>query len=215
MIEGDSDHLLDGLSPRTNRIVEDAATILEEELAHGLEVARGVERRLFSGSERDPAEIVSRFREDTHQLVDVAADLLSGAMGSLDRLAGERSAVTIREEDRARVDGGAQRVPTLPAPEVVAPGATVDVAMSVENRSDQPTGRFALNASDLVSASGDRISADRVTFTPKSVKVEPATTSRVTVKLSVPKQTPPGTYSGLLQATRLEAVRAVLRVTVG
>ena len=210
----DRSRRLEGLGTKATRIVEDAASILEEELASGIDVARNVEQRLFATErrERDPEAIVPRFRQDAHEIVDLAVDVLSGALTSLGGLA--KSAVSVR--DQGGGDGGRapSRVPTLVMPASVSPGSKADVAMSVENDSDQPTEPFELNASDLISGSGDRIAASQVKFTPRSLKIRPASTAKIVVELAVPAQTPPGTYSGLLQATKLEPVRAVLVVTV-
>lgn len=210
----DRSRRLEGLGSKATRIVEDAASILEEELANGIDVARNVEQRLFASERhvRDPEAIVPRFRQDAHEIVDLAVDVLSGALASLGDLA--KSAVSIRDAGGGEGGSPGGRVPTLTMPATVSPGDKADVAMSVENDSDQPTEPFELNASDLISGDGDRISASQVKFTPRSLRIQPASTAKIVVELAIPKETPPGTYSGLLQATKLEPVRAVLVVTV-
>ena len=44
----------------------------------------------------------------------------------------------------------------------------------------QPTEPFELNASDLISGAGDRIAASQVKFTPRSLKIRPASTAKLT-----------------------------------
>jgi hypothetical protein len=203
---------LDAIGSRASRIVEDAASILEEELANGIGVARNVERRIFENRQpSDPDAVITRFRQDAHEIIDLAVDLLGGALGSVGGLANR--AVAIR--DPAAVQASRPgRVPTLTMPDAVSPGSNGDVAMSVENDSDQPTEMFSMNASDLISESGHRIPAKQIAFDPPSLKVDPRHAEKITVSLSVPAKTPPGTDAGLLQATKLEPVRAVLVVSV-
>lgn len=203
---------LDALGARASRIVEDAASILEEELANGIGVARNVEKRIFDKrGPSDPDAVVSRFRQDAHEIIDLAVDLLGGALGSVTGLANRAVAIRDPAVPEAARSG---RVPTLTMSEPVAAGSSGDVAMSVENDSDQATETFTMNASDLISGAGDRIPANRIAFDPPSLKVDPREAEKITVLLTVPPKTPPGTYSGLLQATKLEPVRAVLVVTV-
>lgn len=202
---------LEAIGSRATRIVEDAASILEEELANGIGAARNVERKIFDKRpSSDPDAVIQRFRQDAHELIDLAVDVLGGALGSVGDLANK--AVSIRDPATpARRPG---RVPTLTMPNPVAAGADADVAMSVENDSDQPTETFTMNASDLISGDGDRIPAKQIAFSPPSLRVDPGGSEKITVSLKVPPKTPSGTYSGLLQATKLEPVRAVLLVTV-
>ncbi len=44
--------------------------------------------------------------------------------------------------------------------------------------------------------------------------IEPEKSAVITVTVRVPANAPPGTYSGLLQATKLEQLRAVLSIQI-
>jgi hypothetical protein len=213
------------ISTRTSKVVQDAAGILEEELAMGIDMARNIEQRVFSRErergEQDPEAVVLRFRRDAHEIVDLAVDLLSGALGTLgsvaDRAVRISSDLPVMADDlRAsnRDPAGAAGVPTLVMPDPVAAGETADIAMQVENDSDTPTDTFALNASDLVSGEGHRIGAKQISFTPTELQISPHEAEKITVSVKVPAAVKPGTYSGLLQATKLAPVRAVLVVNI-
>ena len=100
-------------------------------------------------------------------------------------------------------------------PEPVEPGGTAKVSMSVENDGDEPTGNFALRVLRAWSTgTGDQIGPDRIEFSPKRLNLPAHGRKRVEVQVHVPADAPSGVYSGVLQATRLDHVRAVLVVTV-
>ena len=86
--------------------------------------------------------------------------------------------------------------------------------MTLENESSKPTDVFYLLSSDLVNPNGDRIAAGQVSFVPEKMVIEPQKSAVITVTVHVPDSTPPGTYSGLLQATKLEQLRAVLSIQI-
>jgi hypothetical protein len=86
--------------------------------------------------------------------------------------------------------------------------------MAVTNTSDAMTEPFSLVASDLISDAGQRIAATNVSFEPASVAITAHASERVTIRVHVPDDIVPGRYAGLVQATNLEHVRAVLTITV-
>ncbi len=73
---------LDDLSKGTARIVQDAAALLDEELASGIVTAGRVQRRLRKEQRVDPqdfAEALQRFQADAHQVLT----LLSGRIDEM------------------------------------------------------------------------------------------------------------------------------------
>ncbi len=213
-----------GLGTRASKLVEEAALILEEELAMGIDVARNVEQRLF-GEERDaqrnPEAVVQRFRRDAHDIVDLAVDVIGRALSTVGSVADRTVRIggdVARSGDRAGSAAGrrapVQAVSTLVIPHSIAAGETAEIAMQVENDASSATELFELNASDLVSDNGGRIPARNVKFEPAALQIPAHHTERIAVKLRVPEKVTPGTYSGLLQATKLQPVRAVLVVKV-
>ncbi|HVR06051.1 MAG TPA: hypothetical protein VMS02_08410 [Solirubrobacteraceae bacterium] len=209
---------------RASRLVEDAALILEEELAAGIDAARNVEQRLFGeghDAQRNPEAVVQRFRRDAHDIVDLAVDVIGRALNTVGSVADRTIRVgedmtrgSERDDAAAPRRTRAAAVSTLQLPHAIAAGEVAEIAMQVENDSGSATERFELNASDLVSDEGGRISAGNVSFEPPALQIPPHHTERVAVKLRIPDKVTPGTYSGLLQATKLQPVRAVLVVEV-
>ena len=218
---------LDGLSGATEsatNLVQRAATILEEELAAGIVAAQRVEGQFIdvksSHEPSDDGELLVRFRRDAHDVIDILVDLAASATDGLTGAARRAIRITATDEPRprpsARSAGGTGRdvIASLTVPEPVDPGGTATVSMSVENDGEQPTGDFALVFSGLVSGTGAQIAADRIEFTPKQLSLPAHGRARVEVQVHVPADAPPGVYSGVLQATKLDHVRAVLVVTV-
>lgn len=201
----------------TSQVVQQAASILEEEIAAGVIAAKQVEERLINvGDIRSskPDEVMQRFRRDAHEVVDILLDLVNVATNSLSGLA--QRVITIRSGDSSTRSGQSAPggVPTLSTPQPIQPGESAHITMTVENDSDTLTAQFSFHSSDFVSASGDHIAASYVTTAPSSLTLNPRQTEKVTVTVNVPLGTPAGLYAGLLQATNLNQLRAVLVVQV-
>jgi hypothetical protein len=101
----------------------------------------------------------------------------------------------------------------------VAGGATVkaggiaSVTLPLINE-DQPAVSLILNCTDFISNGGSVIPAATVRFTPRTMNLAPRGAGSVTVEVSVPQQSPPGTYSGLVQAIGLNRPSGVVIVRV-
>lgn len=206
-----------GLAGRTSRIVQQAASILEEELAAGIVAAREVEKR-FVDVQRlrsaDAQEVMQRFRRDAHDVVDILLDMVTVATNAVGGLT--QRAVTVGSPKRAdgAVPLATAGTPSLDVPYKVKAGESIEVPLALENGGDVPTEALDFHSSDLVSASGRRIEADRVSFAPQSLVIAARHSEVVKVTVAVPADTPPGTYAGLLQASKLEQLRAIVTVQI-
>jgi uncharacterized membrane protein len=105
-------------------------------------------------------------------------------------------------------------IPSLTVPTPVKAGGEVQIPMTLENESSQETEAFNLLSSDLVNSDGERIAAGQIKFTPERMVLEAHKSATVTVMVQVPANTRPGLYSGLLQASKLEQLRAVLTIQI-
>ena len=214
-----------GFAETTSRIVRQAASILEEEIAAGVIAAKEVEKRFIDVDSLrggDPGEVIQRFRRDTHEVVDIFLDLAHAATRSLGDVAGR--AVRFRPMTMPGTRAGAPAagpsvsngaVPTLIVPTPVAPGGSSEVLLSVENDTESPTVTFELHTTDLVDQDGNRIAAEHVSFSARTLSVGPHETEKVGIRVSAPTGTPPGRYSGLIQASRMDQLRAILIVDIG
>ncbi len=208
---------LKDITETTSHVVMRAASILEEEIAKGIIAAKEMEGKFVNIEKtraRDPEEVIQRFRRDAHDVIDIFIDLVSAASTR----AGQMVQTTINTGGGSRTGKGetaaADKVPTLTMPLPVKAGESSQVEMTLENDSDKATDEFGFYASDLLSAAGDRIAAGQVTFKPSSLVIGPKKSEKVIVIVKAPKGTPPGGYSGLIQATNLNQLRAVLVVRI-
>lgn len=202
-------------------VVVKAATILEEEIAITLGAVKRIEQRFIDVDamrKHAPDAVMAKFRRDAHDAVDIILDVLTAAAQTVGAQAGKFVNVTAGASapSAGQYDGAPAglQVPALRIPGTVTAGRAGVVAMALENPSDVGTASFTLHASDLVSASGTRIESQHVVFTPASLSVGPRQAGRVEVSVAVPPGTPAGTYEGLVRATQMENLRAMLAVVV-
>lgn len=208
-------------------LVVRAGSILEEELSVGITALTRLENRFVDVERtRDPEthELLNRFRTDAHQIVDLVLDLVGTSFETVGKLAdGDVSIGVPLGRNNKGNDTNGQSPPqrassdlaaVLDAPDPVAAGGTVRLAMAVNNAADEPTEPFSIVASDLISDDGGRIPSSAMTFIPATVTIPANASERVEIVVTVPGNVKPGTYAGLVQATNLGPVRAVLTIAV-
>ena len=105
-----------------------------------------------------------------------------------------------------------------PAPVVapiapVAPGETAEIGISLVNADAHPA-QIELFATDLVGPEGARIEACNLVLQPGALTIDAGKNADIKVHVVVPMHTTAGTYSGLLRASRLCYVQAVLVMEV-
>jgi hypothetical protein len=103
--------------------------------------------------------------------------------------------------------------PVLSPSGPVAPGSTAQVSIKLVNEDDQPAYVGFLSTA-LVGEDGAQIPAVNVSFHPREMTLEPGRNGAVIVSVTIPAQARGGFYSGLLRASRLEYLHAVLVVQV-
>lgn len=192
-------------------IVMRAASILEEEIAVGIEAAQEIESRYIDVAKLrngDPDHVMARLRKDAHDIVDIAVDLVHAAAIALDR------ALTL-EAGRALPPGnnGSRPMPAIEIPEI-KPGESGEVTFTLSNSDDTATPTFTFQTLGLISSKGTEIPATAVSLTPENIVIPPRGSIPLKVSIRVPPGTPPGHYTGLLQSSHLDGLCAKLGVTV-
>jgi len=206
-----------GLAETTSRVVEQAVSILEEEMAAGVSAAKDIEQRFVNVEELrsgKPNRVTKRLRANSHELIDILLDLAEVGMKFN---AGVGKQITGMAEGKRQEVQGEDRsgqLPTLSPKAAVRPGAVAHITMKLANSSGKRTGRFTFLCTGLVSPTGRRIPEAGVSFSPRLLSLKPRETREVEIAVRVPKGTPAGTYSGLVQAQGLSWLRAVLSVEV-
>ena len=101
----------------------------------------------------------------------------------------------------------------LTAPGAVAPGGLAVIEFSLVNDDNRPA-PVAFFCTGLVGDAGARIGADQVSFEPPALTLAPGLTHRVSVQIAVPAQAAPGLYAGLMRASQIDHLQAVLTLRV-
>lgn len=206
-----------GLTKEALRIVEQAASILEEEIAAGIVAAKRVEERyvnvnaLRSGASE---QVIQRFRKDAHEVLDILLDLVNLSVSALSGL-GERALNIGGGADavkKSRAKPG-DAIPELVVAETLQAGESGTVGMLVENDGDQATGSLAFLAADLLGPAGARIGEAQVGFDPPALDIAAHEVGKVNVTVSIPEDAMPGRYCGLVLVPAMD-MRAILTVHV-
>jgi hypothetical protein len=215
---GDAQQRAGVLAAQATVFIQQAASVLEREVAAGIGAARTLEQRYVDVDEiraRAPDEVMQRLRRDAHDVIDIVMDLVAVGVRSVEGLAG-RAVKIVQAGGTATGAAVAPRpeMPTLTPDAAVHPGGTATVEMALENASDDACEVGGFQASDLIAASGARIAAMHVSFAPAPLSIAPNGKARLTVTVHVPDSMRPGTYSGLMMAQQMDQVRALIAVTV-
>jgi hypothetical protein len=135
-----------------------------------------------------------RLRRQVHEFIETLVGTFSGA-------------------SREKAGAAEDQVPLLRGPAPVSAGQAARIAFRVENEEDTPS-EVTLYCTDFISDSGHEIPALRVTVLPRRATIPAKGDANFDIEIAVPQQTPPGFYSGLIQAMGNRYVKAVLMVQV-
>ena len=105
------------------------------------------------------------------------------------------------------------RAPLIRCVAPVAPGGDGCATVRVANDEATPS-EVTLYCTNLAADSGYDIPALRIRISPRRVTIPPKGEATFEITISIPQQTPAGIYSGLIQATGAQYVKAVLSVQV-
>jgi hypothetical protein len=143
---------------------------------------------LGAGSDAD------RFRRQAHELIETLLATFSGGA-------------------REKAGAADERIPLLRSPAPVQAGRSTRVGFCTYNEEDTPS-QVTLYCTDFISDQGHEIPALRVTVTPRQATIPAKGKADFDIEVAVPQQTPPGYYSGLIQAMGNRYVKAVLMIEV-
>jgi len=203
-------------SETTSQVVQQAASILEAEIAAGVKIAQQTENR-FPQMEKfrseQPIEVMQRFRRDAHEVVDIFIDVVGATLKSAPNINDvnflRMGTVTVKPVQVAQAQN-----PVITAPQPVKAGETAEIQISFENNRNTETEEFKLYSTDLISNLGERLPSGLVKFKPQSLKIGPFQTQQATVTVAVPEKTSPGTYAGLVLASNVSDLRSEIVIKV-
>lgn len=155
---------------------------------------------------------VSQLQEQVNALIEQLVALVAGPP-SLDSAALRSTRVPGRAPSSDAAGMIVEPAPVLSPPGPVAPGSTAQINISLINEDEQPA-QIVFFGTGLIGEDGERIPAERVSFQPRELMLSPGKTGEVIVGVVIPAQTRCGVYSGLVRASRLDYLHAVLVVQV-
>jgi hypothetical protein len=79
---------------------------------------------------------------------------------------------------------------------------------------DQQAAQIVFFSTGLIGEDGACIPAERISFEPRALMLSPRQTGEVIARVAVPAQTRCGVYSGLIRASKLDYLHAVLVIQV-
>lgn len=207
----------DGLGTEAIRIVEQAASILEQEISAGIVAAKKVEERYVNVDAlrtSSPGQVIQRFRTDAHEVLDIVLDMINLSINAVGGMSGRVMNVrsTTAPSDG---DGKSDSNPVieLEIAEILKPGSCGQVGMLVDNNHNKATGKFSFATAGLLSDDGDMLEAKQITFDPPELEIAAHDMEKVSIKVLIPRSLSPGKYSGVIQAPALQ-MRALLSVQV-
>ncbi|MGB8701259.1 MAG: hypothetical protein WCD18_17745 [Thermosynechococcaceae cyanobacterium] len=189
-------------------LVQQAAAILEEEMAMGGQAAQPVSPIDAMRPSLSPSMGSDGLLKEVHAFIDQLAQVMAqrplpmtGPTYGLDSLG-------------ANVLSASSSLPLLRSPLPAPVGELTNLVFKVYNDSDQSV-PVSFLGTDLWSSTGDRITSSAVTFMPQSLTLAPDEIAEVAMGILVPLGTPANTYSGLAMASGLSDVVGAIALEVG
>ena len=205
-------------------LVLKAASILEEEIAMGIGAVKRIEQRFLDVDAlraQNPDHVMARFRRDAHEAVDIIVDLVAAAAVAVTERAGRvvnvtasRMASMAGPPPSAHSGGAELALPVVHAPDTVAPGASTEVTIALENSGSRALAEFTLHCSELIESAGRRIPAHAVAFDPVTLSLGPRELGHVRARVTVPADAAAGRYEALLRAAQFDRPLAILSIRV-
>jgi hypothetical protein len=184
----------------TASLVSQAASILDEEMARGVLAAR----RVDEGAQHAASDRGDPVLRHLHDLADDIAAIWQNVQGASRR--NNTSALPVG----SLIDGPWPRLkPSAP----VRPGQRAKIGMKFHNQEDRPV-QLVPAFTDLLSGSGGRISAELLEFMPRDVRLEAGEQVEVELAVTVPTESPCGSYFGLLVVRGVEYLSALIAIDV-
>lgn len=152
---------------------------------------------------------LEQLRQQAYKLVDTFLQMLKDRPELLTQFVSQFSSI-----ERPLQTNVALPFPLLKVPLPVNAGEIGHIPISLINDDPKDTLNHALHTTDLVNASGHKISADHINVSSNRSKVLPGESVDEQIEIRIPPGTPPGIYSGLLQAEESTVGQTVIQVTV-
>jgi hypothetical protein len=214
-----------GMIGNASRIVFKAAGILEEEIARGIIAARQVEEKytdvpkLRAGKggveNKQLEELLVRFRKDAHDIIDMVIDFAAIAANNAEKISSR--IINIRQENNGSTSYPSTpptQVPLIQVPGELKRGQETEVPLLLENDNKEESKTLSFINSPFTSSAGDQLPSSILLFTPNPLIIPAASRGSVNIKLTVPADAKPGTYTSFLEARNIESLKATIMIKI-
>jgi hypothetical protein len=201
---------IEPLMPDPASLVQSAASILDEEMELGAIAAKSLPQSSVNPTLPGLSEALptNGLLKDVREFVDKFAE----AIAQMPQPMGYDLPIPLAEgisSSQAESEG----VPILRSRQSIRAGEVGSLTFKLHNDSETAAS-FTLHCTDLLSGSGGRIASQAVEFTPQNVQLKQDASIEVMLKLRVPPGSIQGIYSGLLIASELSYLQAVITFMV-
>ena len=199
-----------GNSSRSKSVLADKAdAVLTEELQGHSNHNNPLIPGGFDPNLMDLEPTLEQLRQQAYKLVDTFLQVLKDRPEQLANIASQFSNL-----ERLLHSDDSPSVSLLKVPSPVNAGQVGHIPISLINDDPNETLNYALHTTDLVDASGHKISADHIDVSPNPFKLLSGESIEGQIEIRIPPGTPPGTYSGLIQTEEGNAAQTKIQVTV-
>jgi len=181
-------------------IVNEAAAILDEEMAKGVLAARGVNRVPDRGGSASSSDLLGQ----VHDLVNRVAEMWPGPPGA---------AIPLTRPSESTVASECDTLPVLTPGSSVRRGQRAAISMTLWNEESRPVCLLPA-ATDLLGSAGGRIAAGLLEFGSPEIRLESQERKELKFSVTIPGDTKPGCYSGILVVRGVDYLRALIAVEV-
>lgn len=201
-----------------SKIVLKAANILEEEIARGIVAAKQIEGKLtdvqkLRGGNKE--ELLTRFRQDAHDVIDLLIDFTTIAVKNVGSLTSR--IINIKQGGGTGEAPQAEdpvQIPLIHAPKDLKAGEALEVPITLENDSKTEVKTIEFTNTALLDASNNQIDAAAITYTPNPLVLQPGSNGSVKIAINVPEGAKPGSYTCFIQGKNVANLKATLLVKV-
>jgi hypothetical protein len=155
---------------------------------------------------------VSQLQEQVNGLIEQLVALVARPSG-LDSGAMPYRSVSRQEMSSDPAGEIVEPAPVLSPSGHITPGGTAQICIPLVNEDEQPA-QIVFFSTGLIGEDGECIPAERVSFQPRELVLSPGTSGEVMVRVAIPAQTRCGVYSGLVRASKLDYLHAVVVMQV-
>ncbi|MGB0949855.1 MAG: hypothetical protein ACPGU0_07100, partial [Marinirhabdus sp.] len=171
-----------------HNVVKKAADILEEEIAAGIIAAKQIEKKFINVEQvrdKDPDHIMSRFRTDAYEVIDMLMDIASVASTQLEQIS--KKVVNISALTNEGKNTPAAHVPVIRNEKQYKAGGEAILAMQLQNDHKEKAMEIALRETDLVDPTGQRILMRNIKMNPEVLILKPGEKKDVKIHVKIPK----------------------------